>query len=298
MSNFSLCQSKLLVDDFHPKVTAYYFKTLEQFYMDNHTHDDLEIMYVIQGNCVVNVEQQPITLKKGDFILLDANLAHQLLVEKGNPCRMLNIEFSFTGKKGIFPSLKELATENKRIVELLTFCDGYIVLKDANEIYHTLKHLVLELDKKEDEKDVMVQLHLTQLFIQITRIMIEEKERKNKQQQTNVYIKKVIEYLHHHYDCELRMQVIAEVVNLHPGYLHRIFKKQMGVTVMEYLTGLRIEKAKMLLADTDIPIIDVSSFVGINSRQYFSLLFKKYTLQSPLAYRKCAQQNIQKFSYK
>ncbi|MBP3950944.1 AraC family transcriptional regulator [Bacillus suaedae] len=296
MGSYRLYQRELLQKEYHPTVSAYYFKTWETFQMDYHTHDDLEIMYVIEGKCTVLIRDKLISMKKGDFVLLDANLEHQLVVEQHAPCRMLNIELSFVEKQGMFPSIKELASKSKRLSELSTFSQSYLVLKDSNEIFHTLKNLVLELDKKEEERDMMVQLHLSQLLIQICRIIIDEKEKQIEHQQTNVYLKKVIEFIHHHYDCDLKMKEIGEAVNLHPGYLHRIFKKHFNMTVMEYLTNLRIEKAKMLLADTDIPIIEISSFVGINSRQYFSLLFKKHTQYSPHQYRKLVEQNILKHS--
>ncbi|MDQ0971538.1 AraC-like DNA-binding protein [Neobacillus niacini] len=52
----------------------------------------------------------------------------------------------------------------------------------------------------------------------------------------------------------------------------------------------------MLLADTDIPVIEISFYVGINSRQYFSNLFKKHTNMTPIEYRKSVSQDIVKFS--
>jgi AraC family transcriptional regulator, melibiose operon regulatory protein len=192
--------------------------------------------------------------------------------------------------------LKDLVNENNNLAEFLSLNRPYVVLKDPNEIYYTLKNLVLEMDKKEPGKEIMIQLHLAQLLIQIARMVVEEREKKSEHQQANVYVKKTIEYLHHNYDCDIQVKDIGQAVNLHPGYLHRIFKKQTGSTIMEYLTTLRMEKAKMLLADTDIPVIEISYYIGINSRQYFSLLFKKYTNNTPIGYRKSVQQDIVKFS--
>ena len=69
----------------------------------------------------------------------------------------------------------------------------------------------------------------------------------------------------------------------------------MNVSITEYLTELRVEKAKMLLARTDVPIIEVADYIGLNSRQYFSMLFKKMTGMSPAAYRK-SKASIKSFS--
>ncbi|WP_062048854.1 AraC family transcriptional regulator [Bacillus sp. JCM 19034] len=272
MAQFNLLKKEIFIHDYYPSISAYYFKTWVNFYMDFHRHDDLEIMYVLDGKCNVDIEHRSIEMRKGDFIFLDANIMHRLVLEKDKPCRMLNVEFSFVEKKRAFPSMRDLA-KHQKVADLLSYKEGYVVLKDANEVFYTLKNLVFELDKKEDEKEMMVQLYFSQLIVQIARLLNEKREM-NEQKQTNVYVKKTIEFLHHNYDCDLKMEDVGRVVNLHPGYLHRIFKKNTGCSVMEYLTTVRINKAKMLLAETDIPIIDISLYVGINSRQYFSILFK------------------------
>lgn len=296
MNYISLYQRELVTNHYHPKVFAYYFKQWESYNMPFHAHKEVEIMYVINGRCTVDTEDESISMKKGDFILLDSNVSHRLIVEKESPCRMLNVEFSFVPKEGCFPSMKDLANENSNFAEFLSLGRPYAVLKDPNDVYYTLKNLVLELDKKEKDKEIVIQLHLAQLLIQISRMVMEERKNERDHQQANVYVKKTIEYLHQNYDCNIQVKDIGDTVNIHPGYLHRIFKKQTGFTIMEYLTSLRMEKAKMLLADTDIPVIEISYYVGINSRQYFSYLFKKHTNMTPIEYRKSVSQDIVKFS--
>ncbi|KKI90379.1 AraC family transcriptional regulator [Bacillus sp. SA1-12] len=295
MNNIGLYQRELVLDEYHPKVFAYYFKTWESHDMAFHTHREVEIMYVIDGTCTVVTEKETVSMRKGDFILLDSNVPHRLIVEQHSPCRMLNIEFSFIKKEGCFPSIKDLVNENKKFAKFILLDRPYIVLKDTNDIYHTLKNLVLELDKKESDNDIMIQLQLAQLFIQMARIAAEEKKETHAHHQVNVYVKKTIEFLHHHYDCDIQVKDIGHAVNLHPGYLHRIFKQQTNTTLMEYLTSLRMEKAKMLLADTEIPVTEICFYIGINSRQYFSALFKKHTNKTPLEFRKSVEQNISKY---
>jgi AraC-like DNA-binding protein len=295
MDTYSLYQSELKTAEYHPKVVAYYFKRWNDFRMPFHTHNAVEIMYVIEGKCVVDAENTSFALKKGDFIVLDANVSHRLVVEHDSPCRMLNIEFAFTGKEGIFPSIKDLAAENQALASLLTMERPYFVLRDLNEVYHTLKSLVLELDERGMENELMGQLLLSQLLIRIARLA---KEAENSEpQQADLYVKKAVAYIHHHYDCDIQVKDIASAVNLHPGYLHRIFKTHMGCTVMEYLSSQRVEKAKMLLAHTDIPVIDISDYIGINSRQYFSSIFKKHTGKSPLEFRKSIEAAKHSYAY-
>jgi AraC-like DNA-binding protein/mannose-6-phosphate isomerase-like protein (cupin superfamily) len=295
MDTYSLYQSELKTAEYHPKVVAYYFKQWNDFRMPFHTHNAVEIMYVIEGKCVVDTDNDSFALKKGDFIVLDANVSHRLVVEHDSPCRMLNIEFAFTGKEGVFPSIKDLAAENQALASLLTMERPYFVLRDLNEVYHTLKSLVLELDERGMANELMVQLLLSQLLIRIARLA--EEAENSEPQQTDLYVKKAVAYIHHHYDCDIQVKDIAAAVNLHPGYLHRIFKTHMDCTVMEYLSSQRVEKAKMLLAHTDITVIEISDYIGINSRQYFSSIFKKHTGKSPLEFRKSIEAAKHSYAY-
>lgn len=298
MSSFSLYQHELLTNHYHPKVNAYYYKQWERHDMDFHTHKEVEIMYVINGQCVVEAEADTIQMKKGDVILLDANVPHRLLVKEWKPCRMLNIEFTFISRVGNYPSIKELTDHSVSLSQFLTFKRPYVVLKDPNELYYSLKNLVIELDNNKSQHDPMIHLLFSQLLIQLSRLIVEEdgSNQEEQNQQTNVYVKQAIHYLHQNYDREIQVKDVALAVSLHAGYLQRIFKRQMKCTILDYLTRLRIQKAKMLLKETDIPVIEICHYVGVNSRQYFSLLFKKYTGQTPNEYRKSVKQSIQKYN--
>src|SRR3954471_2355924 len=289
MKRNSLYESALTQGEFLPEVVAYYYKQWDNYNMPFHAHNQVEIMYVIEGHGCVEIEGESLSMKKGEFIIIDAEVPHRLLVEKGSPCRMLNIEFRFHERKGFFPSMKDFAEEDQAFARLLKMNAPYILLKDPNEVYFILKNLVLEMDERGKENLLMVHLLLSQLLIRIARLAVDSRANEP-QQQANVYVKKVITYLHENYDCDIQMKDIAADVNLHPGYLHRIFKNHTSLTVMEYLTSVRMEKAKMLLSETEIPLIEISDYIGINSRQYFSSLFKKYTHQTPVEYRKAAMQ--------
>lgn len=291
METNSLYQNKLIAGDYHPKINFYYFKQWDDFRMSFHEHNSVEIMYVITGQCQVDAATATFALKKGDFILLDANVSHRLIVEKNNPCRMLNIEFVFVDKKSSFPTMKQLAEGSQALTEWLSKDTPYVVLKDPDEIYHTLKSLVLQLDELGSDNEMMVQLLLAQVLIRTATLAIEAKDHEH--QPSDEYVKNAVTYIHHHYDCDIQVKDIAASVNVHPGYFHRIFKASMGCTVMDYLANIRIEKAKMLLAHTDIPITDIASYIGINSREYFSSLFKKHTGSTPLNYRKSLHIQVQ-----
>ncbi|REE68007.1 AraC-like DNA-binding protein [Paenibacillus taihuensis] len=278
--------------DYRPHIVAYYYKQWVDFHMDVHAHDAIEIMYVISGTCVVEIETetgeraQSITMRKGDLILLDAGVPHCLIVEKDSPCRMLNIEFTFTDCDGIYPSMKQLVEHNAPLTQLLDRHQSSIVLRDPSDIHHILKSIVMEIDTGGSHHESMTHLLISQLLVRVARLAAEEPEDRAGASLHQRYVRQAAEYMHQHYDCDIQVKDIAAAVSLHPVYLQRIFRATMHMTITEYLAELRVEKAKMLLARTDIPIIDIADYIGLNSRQYFSMLFKKVTGLSPAAYRK------------
>ena len=76
------------------------------------------------------------------------------------------------------------------------------------------------------------------------------------------------------------------MVNLHPVYLSRLFKNLKGVSPMEYLTNLRINKAKeLILSDSDLSLKEVAEISGYMDQFYFSRIFKTITGKSPSEYK-------------
>ncbi len=294
MATGSLFDAEVRDDRVLPRVYAYYYRQWDDYRMGFHRHDSTEIMYVIQGSCVVEVERPEaakpyvVKLQKGEFIVLDANMPHRLLVEQS--CRMLNAEFGFDRYAGAFPSMGELASEEPALASLLAGRAAYFTLQDPDEVYHALKGLVVELDRQGRDDGVLVRMLLAQVLIRIGRLRAEAEALAT--QPAEVYVRQCIAYLHQNYDRDIQAKDVAAGVNLHPGYLQRIFKASTGKTIVETLTELRVSKAKMLLRNTDIPVADICEYVGIGSRQYFHAVFKRHAGLTPVDYRRAASREL------
>ncbi|AOZ92169.1 AraC family transcriptional regulator [Paenibacillus crassostreae] len=292
MAGCGLFPELLMLKDFHPEVSAYYYKEWKAFEMALHTHDSSEIMYVITGVCSVELmigqgederDCSEVSLKKGEFIILNGNVPHRLLVPE--TCRMLNIEFRFTQSDGLFPSMRQLAESEASLSLLFDDTVSFLVLREFQEIHHVLRSLVFELDATSKGLEPMAQILFAQLLIRIARLYQDNVTTGSSGVQ-GMYVQQCIEYLQQNYDRNVQIKEIAESINLHPGYLQRIFKRKIGISIMAYLNHYRMEKTKMLLRQTEIPIADIADYVGIGSRQYLHMMFKKHTGLTPVEYRK------------
>ncbi len=93
------------------------------------------------------------------------------------------------------------------------------------------------------------------------------------------------QYIADHLTFELTLTELSEVVNYNPSYISRIFKKQTGISLFDYINAERINHAKHLLRDTDLPINTIAGTIGFDTSQYFSIVFKKTVGISPREYR-------------
>lgn len=108
-------------------------------------------------------------------------------------------------------------------------------------------------------------------------------------------IARVTRFIAEHYREPLTVPAIAADAGLHPKYLMRVFKKQCGVSVWEYVTRLRVSHAQRLLITTDAKVVDVALESGFASVAPFYQAFQTYANhQRPLAYRR--KHHLESFS--
>lgn len=116
----------------------------------------------------------------------------------------------------------------------------------------------------------------------------EEKEEyleDNQDKSEGVIINQVKAYVETHYGEEISLNILADQVYVHPTYLSILFKKKTGNNFKDYVTEVRIEKAKEMLKDLSLRIVDISGKVGYESSKHFSKIFKEFTGMTPKDYR-------------
>lgn len=105
----------------------------------------------------------------------------------------------------------------------------------------------------------------------------------------NVSVNRLILHLNQTYMEPWTIRSMAEFCHISSDYLAHLFKCKAGLSPMRYLNQIRMEKAEELLTFTDLQIQEIAALVGYPDSLYFSRIFKKYTSQSPLSYRKKQQ---------
>lgn len=87
-------------------------------------------------------------------------------------------------------------------------------------------------------------------------------------------------------DEPISLNSLADMLGVHPSYLSRAFKKEMGITLTDYINKLRIEEAKYMLDQGNVSVSETALSVGYNDPNYFSKVFTKLEHMTPHDYRK------------
>lgn len=138
---------------------------------------------------------------------------------------------------------------------------------DRIELVATLEKVRMMLDRKNQVSSHSQQQGKTQ----------EGKERQ--------LIRKVKAFIQDHTDGDLRLQTLAEYVHLNPIYLSQLFKTETGENFSDYVTRMRMRRAKQLLRETNLKVYDISRLAGYQSPKHFMIVFKKEVGMTPKKYR-------------
>jgi AraC-like DNA-binding protein len=171
----------------------------------------------------------------------------------------------------------------------------FITLKvsQKNEIIMLLNRIMRERDSSEPGSEFLNYLLVLELFVLISRALKMEWENsiKNKSPKLKELIEISVRYINNNFERGISLGDMAKFVFLSPSYFARAFKDETGVSPINYLLKVRVERAKELLLQTDLKISDIALSVGFSNQQRFNEIFKKYTHQTPLRYKKQAVSN-------
>ncbi len=260
-------------------VANYYAYRYHGFDMKFHSHPNAEIMYNDGGACEIywreNGSSKKLSLKKGQFALLPSQTQHMLYVPQGGRCDILNLELTLSPDSGL------------RCAELedagLDFLSGGVCFaEDTASVGATIKKLHEELGSAQFNAGSGLQIAalLAQLLVMIARVA------RMGGADSSYIINKAMKFIENEYSNGISSKDVAESMKLHPVYLERQFKKHTGVSMLSHINSLRVERAKQLILNTALPLIDVGAECGFNTRQNFYETFKKYEGCSPSDYRR------------
>lgn len=103
-------------------------------------------------------------------------------------------------------------------------------------------------------------------------------------------IRMALLYIHSNLDRPITLKELAEQACLNPSYFSTLFHRTMKQNPISYINSARIERAKLLLRSTDLPISQIALSLGFSQDLYFFRIFKQLTNETPNKYRSVSRQ--------
>lgn len=241
-----------------------------------HSHNHIEIAYILSGKSIFNIDYKQYEVKEGDLIIINPNQIHNgFVVEPENP----SLEF--------FIGFTDFKYENMEYNTLFkNECPVITTSASTRKYFQNLIEAILhENDGNKEGKYFMLKTYLTQLIL----LTIREKNQEINVNETakSKVSKEISEYFHNHFSEKISLEQIAKNMYLSPFYISKIFKEEIGDTPINYLIKIRLEHAKeLLLSHPNLSVKEISAIVGYDDAYYFSKIFKKYYEYSPAEFKK------------
>lgn len=129
-----------------------------------------------------------------------------------------------------------------------------------------------------------------QLFGELKKYTVSKVEQllnsmRQKESNYSYAVSKAVRYIRDHYAEAVSLTQVAEYVNLNTDYFCRRFKEETGNNFSNFLTKIRLEKARELLKTTNMKVYEIAECVGYENLSYFSTIFKKYYSVNPFDFR-------------
>ena len=253
------------------------------FQIPVHWHDELEIIYVKSGCLTVSISGESYIGNAGDVFVVSPGNLHLMGAQTGT---VDYFTFLFPLK---YISFRTDDMLNDKLLEPLN--SGQLMI--SPRVKGTAKELCEQLiaiyvaKNNESESKITAQIKTKIILLQFILEMWKQGfVIENDTSGRNTVEKEMVSYVQQNFTGKISLKEFGEQFHLSEKYISRYFKEHFHIALSQYVTYLRLEHAKQLLQDTDIPITEVAMQSGYQNVSYFIRSFKKAYGVSPLKYKK------------
>ena len=248
---------------------------------------DYEIEYYLYSEGAMVIEDKKYPISKGDVVFRRPGQFAQGIM----PYTCYLVCFDLLGNTGKDPDTYDIGREQE-------FQDYYlnpvldsippVLHSPFNEKYPPIFESALQVYLNPCEgSEILLKTYLLQILYQMY-MDIKNPFMRNSMPAAPLYpaVKKAVRYINENIRNKIVLEQIAGEARLSPSYFHRIFCSAMNMTPVEYITKLRLDKARELLVKTSLPISEIALQCGFENIPYFNYVFKKHLKTSPGEFRK------------
>ena len=258
-----------------------------------HRHEFIEIVYIISGRAKHIIGDNEYSVKKGDVSVINANEAHAFIADTDCNEEFLAYDLMFTPE---FLDSSCLSSDDFSLLansflfysifpDEIGFKQRFNLIQGNNrEIGSIFEKIYNEYKSSKTGYVNLIRLYIAEIIIMLLR-KIESSEKNTLTDSQKHIVGAVIDYVENNYSMKIKIDEIASKMFFSKNYLSKIFKKETGSSIHEFLTEIRIKEVSRLLTSTNDTISDIALSCGFTDMKSFYSIFKKYTGQTPKQYR-------------
>lgn len=251
-----------------------------------HSHDYIEILYMISGETVHEMPGYPtLTLRAGELLMINCHATHGI-----QRCDEEDIGVNFIIRPAFFDDALAMLGSSNALGRFLLDALGrgessvpYLHFRVAEipSIQSLMESVLYRLIEQEDVHQRTLKAAMSLLLLDLlenTAYLSMPHGRGNE------LVLSVLEEIEQHY-ASIRFDELAQKHGVSAAYLSKVVQKTMGESCTQILQRKRIAQARWLLRDSDLSIVEVAETVGYENTGHFYRLFKQHTGMSPKQYR-------------
>ena len=260
-----------------------------------HTHDSIQINYIMHGSLKHHINNTSHDLVKGDIFIIPPFVHHRLSPKPGCSFEVIELEFL---PEFIFG--KHVTMENLENIFDFAYIEPFLVSecevrprlnlsgKAQTEVEMLFGRLLNEYEQRSNSFLLAIKSLVMWLLVFVSRCFHEDVRDVESRQlfdRHRTAITSAIEYIDQNSTDDVSIEKASHVAMLSQSYFSYLFKSMTGKTFVEYLTELRIQEAMRLLKNTNKRVVDICFESGFKNVNHFNRTFKNYAGISPLQYR-------------
>lgn len=265
-------------------VTVHYYEFSKNFSFEGESHNFWEMVYVDKGQVNIRAGSRQFTLRQGQVAFHKPNEFHTICTDGINAAEVFVIAFVCSSASMEFfkKNVTSLSSQLKKQMYMLT--------RECLSTFEVMPVTGIELIIKEDAPiggQQMIRIHLEEFLIMLIRESSSKEASffPTKESMENHLVAQMISTIEENVMSKISVESICTKMNYSRAYLSGIFKSSTGITIGEYITKLKINKAKKLIRKGTYTFSQISDMLCFDNQHYFSRVFKKVTNFTPTQYK-------------
>lgn len=256
-----------------------------------HTHDYIELAYVVEGEFGQRILGKDILFKKGELCLIDKNCPHQDYVMNHNSIIL------FIGLSNeIFDKIMVDKIEEEKILDFLHTAlmkqkniQQYLHFRpknsEDNRLEELLFHLMTELECNDEASKYICKGLIIRILHYISNVYEFQLSNEQRKKMNWLIFEEITKYIEEHC-ADITIKELVAKFHFNEDYYNRILKEKVGMTYSEYVQDIRLKNAHKLLEKTDMTIEAIAEIIGYHNKGYFYKIFVEKYGVTPAKIRK------------